>query len=362
MEVTCRDWRRRCEISPQDTRNPDEDCVRRLKMKYEATRKIKNTLGMPPIVDVRLCVIVSHVQKGSRIFPTFLRTSSRNTIFILPSRHLRIVVSRHFVCVYINHSSFTLNSPSEHQDTRTQSKYMQTIRNNFHRLPSQLSRINKPTSTTTRPYHSTPAKMSLFPRFTQEFSPLFRLLDDYERHALRSVPAIQTFSPKFDVKEHKDAYELHGEFPGVEQKDINIEWTDANTLTITGKHETVREEGTRPSQAIEGQEPAKAIEGQKNGDKAHQPTVEDESAEKTNETTGSESQVAKQSQQQEVTKKADNEPKYWVSERSVGSFHRSFNFPTRVDQDAVKASLKNGILSVIVPKAKKETPRKVNIE
>jgi len=197
--------------------------------------------------------------------------------------------------------------------------------------------------------------MSLFPRFTQEFSPLFRLLDDYERQALRAVPAtLQTFSPKFDVKEHKDSYELHGEFPGVEQKDINIEWTDANTLTITGKHETVREEGTRPSQAIEGQESSKAIEG----DKAHQPTVEDE----TTETTGSDSQVAKQSQQQQVSKKSDEEPKYWVSERSVGSFHRSFNFPVRVDQEAVKASLKNGILSVIVPKAKKEAPRKVNIE
>jgi HSP20 family molecular chaperone IbpA len=200
--------------------------------------------------------------------------------------------------------------------------------------------------------------MSLFPRFTQEFSPLFRLLDDYERQSLRTVPALQTFSPKFDVKEHKDSYELHGEFPGVEQKDINIEWTDANTLTITGKHETVREEGTRPSQAIEGKESNKAIEG----DKAHQPTVEDESAEKTTETNGSDSQVATQSQQQGVAKKSDDQPKYWVSERSVGSFHRSFNFPVRVDQEAVKASLKNGILSVTVPKAKKEAPRKVAIE
>jgi HSP20 family protein len=234
---------------------------------------------------------------------------------------------------------------------------MQTIRNSIRRLPNQLNRINKTTFTTTRPYHQTPATMSLFPRFTQEFSPLFRLLDDYERQALRPVPALQTFSPKFDVKEHKDSYELHGEFPGVEQKDINIEWTDANTLTITGKHETVREEGTRPGQAIEGQESSKAIEG----DKAHQPTVEDESAEKTSEANGSETQVARQSQQQ-VSKKSDDQPKYWVSERSVGSFHRSFNFPVRVDQEGVKASLKNGILSVIVPKAKKEAPRKVNIE
>jgi len=192
--------------------------------------------------------------------------------------------------------------------------------------------------------------MSRFPRFTQEFSPLFRLLDDYERAAIHPFPDsnLRTFSPKFDVKELKDSYELHGEFPGIEQKDITIEWTDANTLTITGRHEEVREEGTRPGAAIESGEPSKQIK-----DKEHQPTVEDEDAPTS---------VAKTSEKKEIAKPTDNEPKYWVSERSVGSFHRSFNFPARVDQEHVKASLKNGILSVIVPKAKKVEPRKVTIE
>ncbi|KAF2684801.1 HSP20-like chaperone [Lentithecium fluviatile CBS 122367] len=187
--------------------------------------------------------------------------------------------------------------------------------------------------------------MSLFPRFTQEFAPLFRLMDDYDRRAFRDINAqlreVRTFTPKFDVKEVADAYELHGEFPGIEQKDISIEWTDANTLTVKGRHERVREEGTRPT----------AIEEEHHYEK---PSVEDEQAE-------SSTQVAKKPDQ-EVAKKSDNEPKYWVSERSVGEFHRSFSFPTRVDQDAVKASLKNGILSVIVPKAKASQPRKINIE
>lgn len=239
---------------------------------------------------------------------------------------------------------------------------MQTLRTSVRRIPAQLNRISKPsTITTTRPYHYTPATMSLFPRFTQEFSPLFRLLDDYERHAFRPQSPIRTFSPKFDVKELKDSYELHGEFPGVEQKDINIEWTDANTLTITGRHETVREEGTRPTASIDN-----GIRGGTNkieGTKEHQPTVEDENLAPSTETpTGTESQIAKAPEQQTVAKHHENEPKYWVSERSVGTFHRSFNFPTRVDQDGVKASLKNGILSVVVPKAKKAEPRKVTIE
>ncbi|KAF3032855.1 hypothetical protein E8E12_002220 [Didymella heteroderae] len=200
--------------------------------------------------------------------------------------------------------------------------------------------------------------MSLFPRFTQEFAPIFRLFDEYDRQAFRDVDrqfqSIRSFTPKFDVKETKEAYELHGELPGVDQKNINIEWTDNNTLQISGKHEYVREEGQRLA-AIEGNGEQKQLDSGR--DEKHQPTVEDESAESSNK----DAQVAKQSQQQEVAK---HEPKhrYWVSERSVGSFHRSFAFPARVDQDAVKASLKNGILSIVVPKASAPQSRKVNIE
>ncbi|KAJ4314859.1 hypothetical protein N0V94_006237 [Neodidymelliopsis sp. IMI 364377] len=206
--------------------------------------------------------------------------------------------------------------------------------------------------------------MSLFPRFTQEFAPIFRLFDEYDRQAFRDVDrqfsnTVRSFTPKFDVKETKEAYELHGELPGVDQKNVNIEWTDNNTLTISGKHEHVREEGQRPTGFIEGGEEQKQIESPGSKDeKAHQPRVEDESAESANKG----SQVAKQSEQQQVTKQESPKHKYWVSERSVGSFHRSFAFPARVDQDAVKASLKNGILSIVVPKAAAPQSRKVNIE
>ncbi|KAF2112406.1 HSP20-like chaperone [Lophiotrema nucula] len=189
--------------------------------------------------------------------------------------------------------------------------------------------------------------MSLFPRFTQEFAPLFRLMDEYDRDFRRHTSQLRSFTPKFDVKEAKDAYELHGEFPGIKQEDISIEWTDANTLTVSGRSETVREEGERPAGHIEDGNGEKL-------DKEHQPRVEDETAE------AAETQVSKKPEQHVA--KAEDAPKYWVSERSVGEFHRSFSFPTRVDQDAVKASLKNGILSVLVPKAKKSEPRKISIE
>jgi HSP20 family protein len=41
---------------------------------------------------------------------------------------------------------------------------------------------------------------------------------------------------------------------------------------------------------------------------------------------------------------------YWISERSIGEFQRSFSFPTSVDVDRVNAGLENGILKVTVPK------------
>jgi HSP20 family molecular chaperone IbpA len=57
-----------------------------------------------------------------------------------------------------------------------------------------------------------------------------------------------------------------------------------------------------------------------------------------------------------------DESKYWVSERSVGEFARTFSFPKPVDQENVKASLKNGIISIIVPKAAAPQSKRINIE
>jgi HSP20 family molecular chaperone IbpA len=234
---------------------------------------------------------------------------------------------------------------------------MQALRTTIRRVPRQINSITKPANTCN--LSTTPTTMSLFPRFTQEFAPMFRLFDEYDRQAFRNLDSqfqsVRSFTPKFDVKETKDGYELHGELPGIEQKDINIEWTDSNTISISGKHEHVREEGERPQGFIENGAQQKKIE-------SHQPTVEDETSSTTT-PSKEEGQVTQSSGQQQVSKHDEAfKPKYWVSERSVGEFHRSFAFPARVEQDAVKASLKNGILSVVIPKAKKMQARKIAIE
>lgn len=205
--------------------------------------------------------------------------------------------------------------------------------------------------------------MSLFPRtFISDdptsFHPLFRLLDDFDSYSKSNTPSalshnhrrggniMKSFTPKFDVKEVTDAYELHGELPGIEQSNVEIEFSDSQTLVIRGHTERSYTSGTPPASIEAGKTTEQITEG-----KAKQPTVEDEDA------AGSTSVAKKEAAG------APEEPqeKYWVSERSVGEFSRSFTFPVRVDSEAVKASMKNGILSIVVPKAKKEHTRKITI-
>ena len=228
--------------------------------------------------------------------------------------------------------------------------------------------------------------MSFFPRFAAgEFAPLFRLLDDYATHQVSrshnfpSFPTttLRSFQPRFDVKEVKEAYELKGELPGIDQKDIAIEFTDVQTLSIRGRTERSEERGTRPA-ATEGTLDQARITEADNNSGYHKPSVEDETVmaganpDAASESVGqatptsteaSSNEVVNQQQTAPQPQKAqESEHRYWVSERSVGEFQRTFNFPTRVDQDNVRASLKNGILSIVVPKAQAPVSRRIAIE
>ncbi|KAI9724438.1 MAG: hypothetical protein M1812_000506 [Candelaria pacifica] len=214
--------------------------------------------------------------------------------------------------------------------------------------------------------------MSFFPRFpASEFGPLFRLLDDFDVHRSTrdsQVSSIRAFQPKFDVREIKDAYELQGELPGLNQKDVSLEFTDAHTLVIKGHTERNITSGTPPAAVLEEAHTKAITDAESDSSSSyHKATVEDEgAATDTTSTVGADTPASTPAQTQQVskvTKQADeDDARYWVSERSVGEFHRSFNFPSRVDQDAVKASLKNGILSIVVPKSSAPISKRINIE
>ncbi|PGH26574.1 hypothetical protein AJ80_01703 [Polytolypa hystricis UAMH7299] len=217
---------------------------------------------------------------------------------------------------------------------------------------------HQPQNTQARTFHTTPIpkstnNMSLFPRVpTSEFGSLFRLLEDYDQHREhRDSGQLANFAPKFDVREDKSAYILDGELPGIDQKDITIEFSDPHTLVIKGRSEREYTAGTPPKGLLGAGRTQGTIEG------SRQPRVEEEEGEE-----GKQPSAAKGAGAGKRKEPAEEGSRYWVSERSVGEFQRSFNFPTRVNQDGVKANLKKGVLNIVVPKASAPSTKRITIE
>ncbi|KAH9208533.1 HSP20-like chaperone [Leptodontidium sp. 2 PMI_412] len=141
------------------------------------------------------------------------------------------------------------------------------------------------------------------------FTPFFRFLDDFNNYTTRDIGELRvpTFIPRFDIQESKNSYSLQGELPGIEKRDVQIDFTDPQTINIHGRTET-------------------SYESPKGGEEGEG-------------------------------------GKIWRSERKVGEFSRSFSFPEPVNQEGVKATMKNGVLSLEVPKAKKvPEQKKITIE
>lgn len=181
------------------------------------------------------------------------------------------------------------------------------------------------------------------------FSSLFRMLDDFDRYTQgqlsspTSSGALETFAPKFDVRERDKDYLLQGELPGVPPENVIIEFTDPQTLVIRGKSEREHHEGDPEiGKLVEGGEDMKKIEG----------TAPEEANKETTEKKGA------------MDKKdaAEKKGKYWLSERSFGEFSRVFSFPLTVDQDKVQAKFDHGVLNVTVPKSEKKGARRIQIE
>ena len=147
-----------------------------------------------------------------------------------------------------------------------------------------------------------PNQSSIAPRFG-EWDPmsLMENLLRYEPFAdlaeARRGNIEQTFAPRFDVKETKDAFELHADLPGVREEDVEISLT-GNCLCISGQRS------------------------------------------------------------QEEKRDGDN---YYMIERSYGSFSRSFTLPDSADTEHINASIKDGVLSLHLPKRAESQPRRVTL-
>lgn len=226
------------------------------------------------------------------------------------------------------------------------------------------------------------------------FTPLFRLLEDFDNYSRESQaapaapatpacrrqrtrqlrPQLATFRPKFDVRETENTYELHGELPGLERENLNIEFTEPDTMVIRGHVErnygsdasnnVNTEETTTESAITEGTATEDFTKIEKPRSNSYQATVEDDPEDENTPASTPAStpkpEVAKPAPKTQ-TQPAQHEPRYRRWERSVGEFARAFTFPARVDYDGVTASLSNGILTVTVPKAAKPVMRRIEI-
>ena len=56
-----------------------------------------------------------------------------------------------------------------------------------------------------------------------------------------------------------------------------------------------------------------------------------------------------------------SEKNYHRVERAYGNFLRTFSLPSEVDAEGVKASFKDGVLTIEIPKAEQAKPRKIAI-
>jgi HSP20 family protein len=103
--------------------------------------------------------------------------------------------------------------------------------------------------------------------------------------------------PPVDILESKEAYLIRAELPGMKKEDFNLELKEG-TLTLSGERKV--------------EEPANGVE-------------------------------------------------YHRVERLAGKFTRSFFLPQTVKQDAIKATYRDGILEVYVPKAEEAQPKQITV-
>ncbi|KAG9307762.1 hypothetical protein G9A89_023327 [Geosiphon pyriformis] len=168
---------------------------------------------------------------------------------------------------------------------------------------------------------------NIFPNIAQELSRAFSLLDEPLFQAGRRLtPAFPSltaptriFTPSVDVAETDKNYLIEAEVPGMKKDDLSVEFLDDNTLILKGKIERGTDAGQPEQEQLRTVDATQSLE-----------QSEDSST--------------------DIQTLGSQRPTYWSSERVIGSFSRAFQFPGRIEPQKVKASYKDGILSVVVPK------------
>jgi len=104
--------------------------------------------------------------------------------------------------------------------------------------------------------------------------------------------------PLTDISEDNDNFYLKADLPGIKKEDVKISYTDG-AISISGER----------------------------------------------------------SQEKETKEK-----KFYRIERSYGKYYRSFNVPTEIKEDKIKAEFKDGQLTITIPKADEVKPKEIDIK
>jgi HSP20 family protein len=212
----------------------------------------------------------------------------------------------------------------------------------------------------------------------KDFSPILHYIDEFDRHFSRRHRFMTCFIPRFDLEEDAHNYYLYGDIPGANVNDITVEAHDNHTLVIYGK--TVRP-GPAPREDDEGKgkgdtEFVKVMvedheHAQETGSTDHKPAVPISSSEDQQAAvspvgpsfppppTQPEQSMHPHHQRHSTytgntgSQHLQSEHRILLSERLVGDFHRTFAFPQPVVEEGVRASMENGVLSLVVPKREK---------
>ncbi len=114
------------------------------------------------------------------------------------------------------------------------------------------------------------------------------------------VRSMATWSPVVDVREDEDGIQVISELPGLSKDDVTVT-VENGVLSIAGE-------------------------------------------------------------KKQETEKGEKGGEYHLVERQYGRFERSFTLPRSVDAGKVKASFKEGVLSIELPKTAKAKPRQIEIK
>lgn len=126
-----------------------------------------------------------------------------------------------------------------------------------------------------------------------------KMFDGFFRTGFRDDDGfISSWVPAVDIAEHDNEYVVKVELPGVTKDDVKITMQD-NILTIRGEKKEEKE---------------------------------------------------------------SKESSWHRVERSYGAFQRSFTLPTTVKADKIEATYKDGILSIMLPKAEEARPKQIEVK